>query len=79
MVKKRDTTRYTLRNGQQIVYIGQTNDPERREHEHQQDKNFGQMRKEGSNVSKETAIEWEQEALERYRRGHNGKSPRYND
>ncbi len=79
MAEKRDTTRYTLRNGQKIVYIGVTNKPERREGEHEQDKNFGQMRKEGPKVSKESALEWEQEALERYRRNHDGRNPKYNE
>ena len=79
MAKKRDTTRYTLRNGQKIVYIGQTNAPERREGEHHVDKKFDRMQKEGPKVSKETALDWEQEALERYRRGHQGNTPRYND
>ena len=78
MAKTRDTTRYTLRNGQKIVYIGITNSPERREGEHQQEKNFGQMRKEGPKVSKETALDWEGEALGRYRKGHQGKTPEYN-
>ena len=79
MAKKRDTTRYTLRTGPKIVYIGQTNAPERRETEHSGDKKFDRMQKEGPKVSKETALDWEREALERYRRGHSGNNPKYND
>jgi predicted GIY-YIG superfamily endonuclease len=68
-----------LRNGQKIVYIGITNDPESRDNTHQQDKKFDRMKIEGPKVSRETALDWEKEALERYRRGHGGKSPKYNE
>jgi predicted GIY-YIG superfamily endonuclease len=77
--QKRDTYRYTLKNGPKIVYIGVTTAPESRENSHRQDKNFDRMKIEGPKVSKETALEWEQEALERYRRGHGGRTPKYND
>jgi hypothetical protein len=36
------------------------------------------MKIEGPKVSRDTALEWEQEALEKYRKGHNGKPPRHN-
>jgi predicted GIY-YIG superfamily endonuclease len=68
-----------LWDGHRKVYIGRTNDPESRETAHQRDKKFNQMKIEGPKVSEETALEWEQEALEKYRLGHGGKSPKYND
>jgi predicted GIY-YIG superfamily endonuclease len=68
-----------LKDGQKIVYIGVTSDPESREDSHRQDKNFGHMKIEGPRVLKETALDWEREALDRYRRGHDGKTPKYND
>jgi hypothetical protein len=34
---------------------------------------------EGPKVSRETALNWEQEALEKYRRGHDGRTPKYNE
>jgi len=68
-----------LWDGNQKVYIGETNTPERREGEHQQDKKFNKMQIEDPKVSKETALKWEQEALDKYRKGHEGKPPKYND
>lgn len=78
LANKRNTSRYTLWDGRKKVYIGITNDPEGRENAHQKDKNFDQMRVEGPKVSRDTALEWEQDALETYGRGHDGKSPKYN-
>ena len=79
LTKKRDTSRYTLRDGQKKVYIGKTDNPERREAEHRQDKKFDRMQIEGPRVSDETALQWEKEAIEKYRKGHGGKPPKYND
>ena len=61
------------------VYIGITNDPERREDEHKQDKDFDRMKVEGPCVSRETAGEWEKDALDKYRKGHGGRAPKYNE
>ena len=42
--KKMDTVTYELKRGNEVVYVGTTNDPERREQEHQESgKNFGHM------------------------------------
>jgi predicted GIY-YIG superfamily endonuclease len=68
-----------LWDGQKKVYIGVTTDPESRENAHRQDKKFDQMQIEGPKVSRETALQWEQEALDKYRRGHSGKPPKYNE
>lgn len=41
---KRDTYKYELTQGNKVVYVGITNNPERREAEHRQDKDFTTMR-----------------------------------
>jgi len=79
LANKRGTYRYALWDGQRKVYIGITNEPETRENTHRQDKNFDQMKIEGPRVSRDTALNWEQEALDKYRRGHNGRTPKYNE
>ena len=76
---KRDHYRYSLWDGHEKVYIGQTTDPESRENAHGQDKEFDRMQVEGPAVSRETALEWEQEAIDTYRRGHGGEPPKYNE
>jgi predicted GIY-YIG superfamily endonuclease len=45
MVKKpHDTATYELKKGNRVVYVGTTNDPERREQEHRKSgKQFGHM------------------------------------
>jgi predicted GIY-YIG superfamily endonuclease len=40
---QRDTYKYELKDGKKVVYVGITNDPERREAQHRQEKNFGTM------------------------------------
>ena len=43
-MEKRDTVTYELKEGNKVVYVGTTNDPERREKEHKESgKNFGHM------------------------------------
>ena len=79
MAKKRDHHRYELRKGHEIVYIGITNDPERRESEHESaPERFTKMNLVGPAVTEESARDWEQERLETYRKGHDGRLPRYN-
>ena len=41
---KRDTYKYELTQGNKVVYVGITNNTERREAEHRQDKDFTTMR-----------------------------------
>lgn len=80
MTKRRNYHRYELKRGNDILYIGITNDPEEREEEHRTDgKRFGHMRIVGPAVTKDTAEEWEEERLEAYRRSHGGRNPRYNE
>lgn len=74
----RDTIKYQLLRGNKVVYIGITNDFERRFKEHSKDKNFTSMQKVGNKVTRESARQWEIESLETYRRNHNGNNPEYN-
>jgi predicted GIY-YIG superfamily endonuclease len=79
MGAKRNTHVYSLWDSHRKVYIGTTEDPEVREAAHSQDKKFTRMELEGPAISRDTALNREQEALDRYRRGHGGKLPKYND
>jgi len=79
MGKKRDTYRYTLWDGRRKVYAGTTENPDQRKQQHRaKGWRFTTMHREGPVVTRETALEWEQNALEAYRRGHGGRNPRYN-
>lgn len=79
MVKKRDYSRYELKNGNNVLYVGITDNPERREVEHKEDKNFSHMNIIGPKVTKDSAEEWEEKRLEQYRENHGGKNPKYNE
>lgn len=79
MAKTRDTYRYELRDGRKIVDIGITDDPERREQQHRSEGHcFGNMTLVGPRVTEDSARDWEQDRLETYRSGHQGRLPRYN-
>lgn len=79
MGSQRDTYRYELWSGLGVVYIGITNDPERREEEHRRErKRFISMRIQGPAVTQASAEKWEEDRLAAYRRNHGGKNPRYN-
>ncbi len=80
MVKKRDTVTYELKDGKKVVYRGTTNDPERRQEEHDADgKEFTQMNITSRKMTKEGAEKKETEQLETYKRGHSGENPKYNE
>ena len=79
MPAPRDHYRYLLYHQGAIVYIGITNDPERREQEHRDEgKRFTSMSVLRPAVTRASAERWEEERLEAYRRNHRGKNPRYN-
>ena len=80
MAKSRNHYRYELRDQGKIVYVGETNNPERREEEHKnQGKRFGSINVIGPAVTRDSAEKWEEKRLEQYRRSHGGKNPRYNE
>lgn len=78
-MKKRDTVRYRLKDEKnRIVYIGTTNDPERRAREHHDERmRFKKMEIVGPRVTEDGAKKWEEESIERYRK-NTGNKPKYN-
>lgn len=79
MVKqKRDYVLYELRKGREIVYFGITNEPDRREVEHKQDKDFTSMNVITPKLTLESAKKREAERVETYKSNHGGKPPKYN-
>jgi len=75
---KRNTVTYVLKDDHETIYIGQTNDPERREQEHIADgKKFTKMTITSPKLTEKSAIQKEQEALARYKKNQ-GKLPKYN-
>lgn len=78
--KTRDTVTYDLKRGPKVVYRGTTNNPERREREHRaQGKDFDQLKVTSPRMTGDGAKVKEAENLARYRRGHGGRNPEYND
>ena len=77
--KERDTVTYELKVGNKVVYVGTTNDPGRREEEHEAgDKEFSRMKITSRRVTKGGAEKKETVRLETYRKHHGGKNPKYN-
>ena len=79
MSKKRDTRTYDLKDGRETVYRGSTNDLERRERQHRKEgKKFTRILPTSRKMTEEGARKKESENLERYRRNHGGRNPKYN-
>ena len=75
---KRDTYKYELTKGNRVVYVGITNNPERREMEHHQDKDFDRMKIIGKASTLDGASQWETNRIQTYMKSHNGNTPLYN-
>lgn len=76
---ERDTYKYELRQGNKIVYVGTTNDMNRREAEHRAEgMNFTSMNQVGRRTTPEAAGEWEADRIATYKGNHNGQRPMYN-
>ncbi len=75
---KRDTYKYELTKGNRVVYIGITNDPERRAAEHHQDKDFDKMKIVGNASTPDGASRWETDRIQTYMANHKGQTPLYN-
>lgn len=76
---KRDHWNYELRDGHRIVKHGiTTNTDERFIQMENQGLRFTSMLIDPVPVSKDTALKRERERVERYRRTHGGRRPRYN-
>ena len=79
MTKVYDTVTYRLYDGNEIVYIGTTNDTERREKEHKKEgKQFTKLETTSRKMTEEGAKEKEAEDLAQYRKTHEGRNPKYN-
>ncbi len=79
MAKKRDTVTYALYDKRKKVYVGVTEDPERRVREHElEGKRFSRMDVTSRKMTEDGARQKEAEQLESYRRAHRGRNPRYN-
>lgn len=74
----RDYSKYILRNKGKIVYVGITNDLERRCKEHCLDKDFTSIQKVGNKTTLDAAKKWEAERLATYRKNSGGNNPKYN-
>ncbi len=70
---------YDLKKGREVVYRGTTKDPERREREHRDaGLDFDRLVPTSRRVTSQGAKDREADNLERYRRNHGGRNPRYN-
>lgn len=75
----RNTHRYVLRDGREIVQFGISNGCLDRVQEHlRSGKRFTTMAVVGPAVTRDSALDWERDRIENYQRGHDGKRPRYN-
>jgi len=78
-MRPRDTYRYVLRDGRNIVQYGVSDDPDARAIEHSGDrKRFTSITVVGPAVTRESALQWERTRIEEYCQTHGGKKPRYN-
>ena len=77
-VKIADTYVYKLVRNGQIVYIGITNDLERRKQEHREDKQFDEMQVIKGPCTREEAENSETTQLDIFTIFHNGRLPEYN-
>lgn len=79
MATKRNTVTYELKDGNKVLYVGTTNDPERRLQEHQEaGKKFSKMTITSRKMTEDGAMKKEAERLATYRKNHSNKNPKYN-
>ena len=74
-MEKRSHYKYELKKGNKLLYVGITNDPQRRLEEHTQTKKFGHMVIVGNASTKVGAENWETKRIETYARNHGGEIP----
>ena len=77
-MRSRNTHRYVLREGRDIVMYGITDDPGGREAEHQRKHPRAVMTIERPAVTREAALAWERARIEQYCQAHGGRRPKYN-
>lgn len=77
---KKDTVTYDLKRGNEVVYRGTTNNPERRAQEHRAEgKGFSHMKITSQPMTEAGAKRKESKQLATYRKGHQGQNPVYNE
>ena len=77
MPKKSQT--YALWNKREKVYIGKSEDPQKRAKEHADEgKKFDRVETTSRPIKIENAEKREADQLQTYRRGHGGRNPKYN-
>lgn len=75
----REYYNYELKDGNTVVYRGQTNNLRRRALEHLRDgKEFTHMNKIGNAKTRKGALKTEKKSLKTYRKNHGGYNPYYN-
>ena len=80
MTKTQDTYVYELIDGNEVVYIGTTNDPGRREREHRDEgKKFSRLKPISRRMTEDGAKKKEAERLATYRKNHQGRNPKDNE
>lgn len=62
---ERDTCKYHLKEGHKVVHRGITNDPVRREAEHQEEFPGSRLVQVGRRTTREAALKWEREGGKR--------------
>jgi predicted GIY-YIG superfamily endonuclease len=78
-MSNRDTVTYELKQGNRVVYVGTTNNPERRQQEHEKlGKKFNTMKVTSRKMTSDGAMKKEASRLNVYRKNHGGVNPRYN-
>ena len=71
---------YALFNKGKKVYIGESEDPQKRAEQHADEgKIFDRVETTSRPMKRENAEKREADQLRTYRRGHGGKNPKYND
>ena len=79
MSKPRNTRTYALYDGREKVYIGETNNLDRRTRQHEAGGvKFTRIEPTSRAMTKDGAMRKEADQLKGYQRGH-GRLPRYND
>ena len=75
----RNIYKYELKKGNKLVYVGITNNPERRKNEHLlEGKDFDKMNLVGRVSTLKGAFEWDTDRIHTYMNNHNGETPKYN-
>ena len=66
MPGQRDTYKYHLKQGKKVIYIGVTNNLERREAEHKERFPDSHIEQVGRRTSRDSALKWEREGGKRH-------------